>query len=147
MKLAIYTDGASRGNPGKASCGFVFYDAYTQELLLKQGTYLGEKTNNQAEYAALILALKKASEYAPEEIECYLDSELVVKQLLGEYKVKDPEMKRLWTIVKEYETSCTIHFTHILRQYNKVADAMANEALDRGSMPGETFLYSSSYHK
>lgn len=143
MKLAIYTDGASRGNPGKASCGFVFYDEQTGGVLLKQGTYLGEKTNNQAEYAALILALKKATEFKPETISCYLDSQLVVKQLLGEYKVKDPEMKRLWNIVKEYERHMHIQFTHVLRHLNKEADAMANEALDRGTMPGETFLYSS----
>lgn len=140
-ELDVYSDGASRGNPGKASCGFVIFLSKSKQQLLRQGTYLGKKTNNQAEYAGVILAIRKAKEYQPKKIHCYLDSELIVKQLHGIYKVKDIEMKRLFALVVAEMSETEIEFTHILRAYNKEADAMANLALDKGEKEGDTFLY------
>ena len=87
-KLVIYTDGGARGNPGPAGIGAVIYDA-DRRLVAEVSEYLGVATNNQAEYQALIAALKKAVSLGAAELECYLDSELVVKQLKREYKVKN----------------------------------------------------------
>jgi len=96
--------------------------------------YLGETTNNQAEYQALIAGLEKAKELKAEELDCYLDSELVVKQLNREYKVKNAELAPLF--LKVYNLSLSfkkIKFIHVRREFNKEADKLANEAMDRGT--------------
>jgi ribonuclease HI len=89
QKLTTYTDGGARGNPGPAGLGVVIMD---NELVVDSfGRYIGETTNNQAEYRALVAALERASELGAKEVECKLDSELVVKQMRREYKVKDKD--------------------------------------------------------
>lgn len=129
-KLTTYTDGGARGNPGPAGIGVVI--KHGNEVVKKYGRYLGETTNNQAEYRALISALEHAAELGAEEVECMLDSELVVKQIKHEYRVKDPDLAPLF--LKVYNLSQgfkKVTFHHIPRERNKEADAMVNEALDR----------------
>ena len=91
MKVIIYTDGGARGNPGPAGIGVVIYDE-KKVLLATHKRYIGEATNNQAEYQAVILALEKALELGAKRVDFKLDSELVVKQLRGEYKVKNEQL-------------------------------------------------------
>jgi len=130
-KIIIHSDGGARGNPGPAGIGAVLQDEAGQ-VVLEISRYLGETTNNQAEYKALISALEKAKELGAEEIECYLDSELVVKQLNREYKVKSPELAPLFLDVHNLTLSFKkIKFIHVRREYNKAADRLANEAMDR----------------
>jgi ribonuclease HI len=129
QKLIINTDGGSRGNPGPAAIGVVFSDE-AGEVVAKFKECIGETTNNVAEYSALILALTKANDFEVNEIECRLDSELVVKQLNGLYKVKDPNMKELHGKVQELTFFKPVKFIHVRREYNKLADALVNEALD-----------------
>ncbi len=145
----IYTDGGARGNPGHAGIGVVIYrhkNIKTQEhennsrevhpaeleLVEKWGRYIGETTNNQAEYKALIFALERAVELGAVEIECFLDSELLVKQLNHEYKVRDADLAplflRIWNLLHNFKK---ITFKHIPREKNKEADKMVNEALDK----------------
>lgn len=132
-KIIIYTDGGARGNPGPAGIGAVLYNE-DQEVLAKISQYLGVATNNQAEYQALILALKKALELGAEEVNCYLDSELVVCQLNREYKVKNKDLAPLFLDIYNLSLSFKkITFTHIPRERNKLADQLANEAMDRGA--------------
>lgn len=130
-KIIIFTDGGARGNPGPAGIGAVLYDNKKQ-LLTKISRYIGETTNNQAEYQALIAALKKAKELGGQELEVFLDSELVVKQLNREYKVKNKELAPLFLQVYNLSLSFSkITFTHIYRESNKEADRLVNEALDK----------------
>lgn len=128
-KLIINTDGGSRNNPGPAGIGIVFSDE-SGEVVAKFKEYIGEATNNVAEYSALIYALKKAKDFEAEEIECRLDSELIVKQLNGEYKVKDPGMKNLYAQVQDLIFFKPIKFVHVRREFNKLADKLVNEAVD-----------------
>lgn len=131
-KIVIFTDGGSRGNPGEAAVG-----VYIETLNKKIGQCIGIKTNNDAEYEALILGLQKVKHFIGKdkakkiEIECFLDSELVVKQLNHEYKLKEPRIQQyfveIWNLMLEFEK---VTFSHIPREKNKVADAMVNEALD-----------------
>ena len=132
-KIIIYSDGGARGNPGPAGIGAVLYDE-KKNLLAEISTYLGVATNNQAEYKALILALKKAKELGAKELDCFLDSELVVKQLKREYKVKNAELAPLFLEIHNLSLNFKkITYTHIRRELNKEADRLANEAMDRGA--------------
>jgi ribonuclease HI len=130
-KLIIYTDGAARGNPGPAGIGVVISDGKGQ-VLAEFGEGIGETTNNIAEYTALIRALEEAAEFGAAEVHLFLDSELVVKQIKGEYRVKNSGLKGLHAAaiehIRRYEKAC---ITHIAREKNAVADRLANEALDR----------------
>ncbi len=128
-KLIINTDGGSRGNPGPAGIGVVF-SGESDKVIAKYKEYIGEATNNIAEYKALILALEKAKDFEADEIECRLDSELVVKQLKGEYKVKDEKMKKLYSKVQKLIFFKPVKFVHIRREKNKLADMLVNEVLD-----------------
>ena len=131
-KIIIYSDGGARGNPGPAGIGAVLYDE-NKNLLAEISTYLGVATNNQAEYKALIAALKKAKELGANELNCFLDSELVVKQLRREYKVKNSELAPLFLEVHNLSLSFQkINYSHVCRELNKEADRLANEAMDRG---------------
>lgn len=132
-KLIIFTDGGSRNNPGPAGIGFVIKDENGQNLEAK-GEYIGVATNNVAEYTALIKALHAAKKYDHESIECFLDSELVVKQIKGEYRVKDENLKKLLDEVRELIFFKNISFTHVLRSKNKEADALYNKALDEAGL-------------
>ena len=131
-KIIIHSDGGARGNPGPAGIGAVLNNE-KGDVLAEISKYLGETTNNQAEYKALIAGLEKAKELKAEELECYLDSELVVKQLNREYKVKNAELAPLFLKVHNLSLSFKkIRFIHIRREQNKVADLLANEAMDKG---------------
>jgi len=131
MKLIkTYTDGGSRGNPGPAAIGVVLKDEAGKNLTTFK-EYIGETTNNQAEYKALVKALELAREFEAEEVVCYLDSELVVKQMRREYKVKDVGLSQLFVLVWNLSLGFKkISFHHIRREFNSEADALVNEALD-----------------
>lgn len=142
MRLVIYTDGGARGNPGPAGIGVAMYrkgakvtkepkGAKDLELVEKWGRYIGETTNNQAEYQALLAALQRARELGATEVDCMMDSELVVKQLNREYKVRDPDIAvifvKVWNETLYFKR---ITFQHIPRERNKEADKMVNAAID-----------------
>ncbi len=132
-KLIIYSDGGSRGNPGISGIGAVL-KTEDGELVCEISEYIGIATNNQAEYKALLFALEKAKEFQPEQVDCFLDSELVVKQLNKEYKVKNKDLQPLF--VKIYNNSLNfkkITYTHVRREFNKEADKLANDAMDSAS--------------
>lgn len=133
-KIISYTDGGSRRNPGPAACGAVLYDE-KGEVILTATKFLGTATNNEAEYGALILALEKVLRLpseTPREMICHLDSELVVKQLNGQYRVKEEKMKKLFAEVQKLKVNFDrIEFVHVRREQNKLADKLVNEELDR----------------
>ena len=119
----IYTDGASRGNPGLAGIGVYI------KPNIKHSKFLGVKTNNYAEYSAILEAYNLASE--DKELIFYIDSELAVKQLNGEYKVKNPELKKLYDKIKEKEKNHDkVTYKWVPREKNKIADQLANEAIN-----------------
>jgi ribonuclease HI len=124
----LYTDGGARGNPGPAGIGAVLTIGEERYLFKK---YIGETTNNQAEYQALILGLDEAIKRGIKEINCFLDSELVVKQLKREYKVKDNDLAiqfvKVWNMMQQIGK---VTFTHVPRAENKIADRLVNEVLD-----------------
>lgn len=130
MKFIIFSDGGARGNPGPAGIGFVIKDE-EDNVLYKEGRKIGETTNNQAEYQAIVAALEKAAEMKGEDLHCFLDSELVVKQLNGEYKVKDPglaeQYMKIWNLKNKFKS---VKYEHVYREQNKLADSLVNEALD-----------------
>ncbi len=137
-KIIIYTDGASRGNPGKAGIGVVFCNE-KEQAIKKYGEFLGDKlTNNEAEYQAIIFALKKFKSLFSKElakktdIEIRSDSELAVKQLSGLYKVVNPKIQKffleVWNLKFDFKL---VKFKLIKREKNQEADRLANEALDK----------------
>lgn len=129
-KIILFTDGGSRGNPGPAGIGMVVKneEGHTIERLWK---FLGVATNNQAEYRAILEGLKHVlAVYEPQEVSCYLDSELVVKQLNGEYKVKNKELIPLYEEIRSLVMFRGVHFHHVPRERNQEADACANTAMD-----------------
>jgi ribonuclease HI len=131
MKVKIYTDGGARGNPGPAATGIVIKNEQG-DLLASYGEYLGEQTNNFAEYSGIISALQKASDLGVSEAECFLDSKLVVEQLNGKWKIKEPTLQKLF--VKAYNASAKLKkvtYKHIYREDNKEADALVNQTLDK----------------
>ncbi len=131
-KIVIYTDGASRGNPGYSSYGFVIYDLSGKQIY-KEGKFVGHATNNIAEYSAVIEALTLVGEKlgCNVEIEVRADSNLVVQQLSGKFKIKSAHIKELVNKIKGLEAQFTkITYTHIPRLENKEADLLANQALD-----------------
>jgi len=132
-KLIIYTDGGARGNPGPAAIGVAVYEAGKPNNPVKTlSKVIGHTTNNQAEYHALLAGLQLAEQLRAEEVVCYLDSELVVKQLNGQYKVKDAGLKEIVPqIFKAQNQFRKIEFKHVPREKNKLADQLVNEALDK----------------
>jgi len=130
MKLIVYSDGGARGNPGPAAIGVVVKTENGKNLAA-YGEYLGEQTNNYAEYMGLISGLKKAKELGATEVECILDSELVTKQMQRKYKVREPTLQKLF--IQAYNASSTfkkVTYKHILRAGNKRSDELVNETLD-----------------
>lgn len=142
MKLIIYTDGASRGNPGPASYGFTIQDE-SEHFLHQEGEYIGITTNNVAEYTAVLEALKHAKKLESQvmnhesrkekiQIELYADSKLVAEQLSGRYKIK---AKHLIPIISKIQNLAIelggVIYAHIPRSKNSLADKLANDALDR----------------
>lgn len=129
-EITIYSDGASRGNPGEGGAGIVFEDGKGKEVTTIQ-RYLGLVTNNVAEYQALIIALEAARDFHARKVRIFLDSELIVKQINGEYKVKNSALKPLFNLVKLALTKFDIfEVSHIPRERNKRADSLANAAID-----------------
>jgi ribonuclease HI len=132
QKIVMYSDGGSRNNPGPAAVG-----VYIETLGKKYGECIGTKTNNEAEYEALIFGLKKIKQLVGKEktknysVECRLDSELVVKQLNHEYKLKEKHIQdffiEIWNLMLDFGK---VSFVHIPREKNKIADALVNQALD-----------------
>lgn len=130
-RLFLSTDGGARGNPGPAGAGFVLYN-HAGEVIFADGKYLGENTNNVAEYTALILGLEKALEMNAQEIVIKMDSELIVKQMSGEYKIKQPHLQELAAEVRDLlKQFDSFEFKHVLRHLNKAADEQVNKAIDR----------------
>ena len=131
-ELNLYTDGCARGNPGLAGAGFVIYDMTSKEI--DSGfKFLGKSyTNNQAEYGAIIVGLSKCLKHSTGTIHVYSDSELVVKQMKGAYKISKPHLRELaenvHTIMKGFEK---VTFHHIKRDKNARADELANKAVDQ----------------
>jgi ribonuclease HI len=131
-KLVMYTDGGSRNNPGPAAVG-----VYLETLHKQFGHYIGERTNNEAEYEAVIFGLKKIKQLMGKEkigsleVECFLDSEFVERQLNHQYKVKEKHIQELflevWNLMLDFKK---VTFSHIPREHNKIADKLVNEALD-----------------
>jgi len=137
-KIIIYTDGGSRGNPGKAGIGVVFCNE-KEQIIKKYGEYLGDNlTNNDVEYQAIIFALKKFKALFGKklaeisDVEIRADSELVVKQLNGDYRLENPKIQQffieIWNLKFDFKS---VKFKHIPREKNKEADRLVNEALDK----------------
>ncbi len=130
MKLTIYTDGGARGNPGPAATGIVIKND-SNEILANYGEYLGEQTNNYAEYSAAISGLKKSKELGAEEVELLVDSKLVCEQLNGNWKVKEPTLQKLFVLAyNAMQAFKKVQIKHVRRELNKEADAEVNKILD-----------------
>ncbi len=131
-QLNIYSDGASRGNPGPSAAAVKITDA--RGVAVKRfSKFLGRKTNNQAEYEALIVALEQARQLTDKSVECFLDSELVVKQLRGEYRIKNPRLRSLWQKILDIQQYFqNVSFNYVSRLDENIAevDRMANRVLD-----------------
>ncbi len=130
--VKVFCDGGSRGNPGPAASGVVITTT-NDEVIGEYHEYLGLRTNNYAEYSAVILGLSELKAHqGVARADFYLDSELVTKQLNGQYRVKHVDMKPLYTRVQELlaATGIEVSFSHVRREYNKLADAQVNVCLD-----------------
>lgn len=131
MRIRIFTDGASQGNPGEAAVGIhLEYDEEGVKVRERYGFYIGEATNNVAEYLALVCALRLAKEKEAKEVEVFLDSELVYKQILGVYIVRSQKLQGLFKEAKELlESFDKFSIHHLPRRMNREADSLANMAL------------------
>lgn len=129
-EIKIFCDGGSRGNPGPSAAGVVFLTS-DDEVIDKFCKFLGLGTNNQAEYSAVLLALEKLSGYQYKKASFFLDSELVVRQLHGQYKVKDSILRDLFSKIQSLIQDQNITFSHIRRDLNKLADEQVNICLDK----------------
>jgi len=133
LRLKVYSDGASRGNPGPSAIAFMILRE-DEKILKRYSKYVGVKTNNQAEYEALISALEFASKLTSQEVVCHMDSELVVKHLNEEYRVRNPKLKTLWLKVHELKQNFKkISFIYVPRtdSYIQEVDWLANQTLNR----------------
>ena len=132
MKLIIFTDGASRGNPGHASYGFTISEE-DGKLIFEEGRYIGVETNNVAEYTAVLEAFKWIKENIKESvaIKLFADSKLVAEQLSGKWKIKNANLRLIFEKIKTQELSFeSVTYTHVYREKNTIADLLANQALD-----------------
>ena len=130
MKYTLHTDGGSRGNPGPAAIGGLITDE-NNEILESFSDFIGTQTNNYAEYTALIKGLEIAVDKNITVLDCYLDSELVVKQVKGIYRVKDITLQTLHKkVIEKAKKFKAINFIHVKRHLNKEADQLVNNALD-----------------
>lgn len=136
--LHLFSDGGSRGNPGQSAIAWIIEDPIHGEVLKEGKERIGVETNNVAEYRALIEGLKAAEQFHPNRLICHLDSELVVKQLNGEYKVKMPALQPFFEEIKRIADDLPdVVFVHIPREDNYRADALVNKALDE--LPAPSF--------
>jgi ribonuclease HI len=130
VKARLHTDGGARGNPGPAAYGFVL-EAEDGTVLASEGAAIGIATNNVAEYSGLIAGLRRALELAVPEVEVVSDSELMVKQMRGEYRVKNEALRELFAEATRLARQLTkVEYRHVRRAQNEVADRLVNEALD-----------------
>jgi len=128
--IKLYADGGSRGNPGPSASGFAIMDM-DNRIVVKKGVYLGVTTNNQAEYQALKFGLDEAARMGVREIHVYMDSLLVVNQMLGIFKIKNRDLWPIHAAITDMLPRFRrVTFTHVPRELNKIADAAVNEALD-----------------
>lgn len=128
--VVVYTDGAARGNPGPAGAGAVVLDL-EGETLDEAYLYLGRATNNVAEYRALLLGLERAQTLHASSVEVRADSELLVRQMRGEYRVRNAGLKPLHSRAQQLVASFEhVEFVHVRREHNRVADRLANRAID-----------------
>ena len=128
--MIINTDGGARGNPGPGACGAIIKDQ-TGNIIRREGKFLGVCTNNEAEYQGLILGLEIAMELGADSVEVNMDSELVVKQLRGEYRVKEPRLAEFYAKAKALEQKFSeVRYFAVRREKNKEADAIVNQVLD-----------------
>jgi len=130
MKLFIHTDGGARGNPGPGAIGVAVLDE-KKKVIKEIGKYIGKSTNNEAEYKAVLEGLRVAKDLKGSEIIFYIDSLLVVSQLNGKFKLKEPRMKTFFNEAKLIEKSFkSVKYTHVPREKNYIADKIVNEVLD-----------------
>ena len=140
MKISVYTDGGARGNPGPAGFGLVIYDDH-KKIIYQESTFLGTKTNNEAEYSGLIAALiwinNNKENFNLTEFEIFSDSQLLVRQIQGKYKVKAQNLKIYYLKVMELLDYINLkyNFKDIRRERNILADELANQAMDKAVLP------------
>jgi ribonuclease HI len=133
VKARLFTDGGSRGNPGQAAYAFVL-EAADGTILDAQGEAIGVATNNVAEYSALVAGLERAAELGIDDLEVVSDSELLVKQMRGEYRVKNRALQDLFLDASHHARKIhRVRYTAVRREHNELADSLVNEALDRAS--------------
>lgn len=136
-ELVIHIDGASRGNPGPSGIGIVVKDN-SGKIVKNIKKYIGIATNNTAEYSAFITALSEAEKFEADKIKIFLDSELVYKQYLGEYRTNDKNLKECLKKIREKEKKfLSVEVTHIPRENNKEADKLANIAINISETGGD----------
>jgi ribonuclease HI len=136
FRINIYSDGGARGNPGPAAAAYLILSE-NGEIIKADSHYLGRRTNNQAEYEALIAGLREAAKLGAQEIVCHLDSELVCKHLTGEYRVKNPDLLKLWKKAQELKRSFKqVKFVNVPRTNTQIqeADKLVNLQLDEATM-------------
>lgn len=138
MKIVLHVDGGSRGNPGMAGAGLAITAADDGTVLHEAGIFLGRATNNVAEYRGLIEGLRRAAALGATDVEVRSDSELMVRQMLGQYRVKNAGLQPL------YREACELagafgkfRIRHVYREENTVADGLANQAMDRRADVGD----------
>jgi probable phosphoglycerate mutase len=130
MKARLSTDGGARGNPGPAAFGYVL-EAEDGHILAAHGEAIGRATNNVAEYRGLVAGMERAAELGVRELDVVSDSELLVKQMRGEYRVKNEALKELWEDASDLERKfAKVRYTAVRRAHNELADRLVNEALD-----------------
>ncbi len=130
--MRVFSDGGARGNPGPSAIAFLVVSD-DDKILHSNSLFLGNRTNNQAEYWAIITALQYTSSLKAEEVTCYLDSELVAKQLQGHYAVKNPELRKLWEKTQQLRSTLKkVTFKNVSRtnEFIQKADALLNQTLD-----------------
>ena len=133
MKARLSTDGGSRGNPGPAAFGYVL-ESEDRHVLAAHGEAIGRATNNVAEYRGLVAGMTKAAELGVDELEVLSDSELLVKQMQGDYRVKNEALRVLWEEANDLERRFRkVRYTAVRRAHNELADSLVNEALDAES--------------
>ncbi|KAG6974969.1 hypothetical protein JG688_00002807 [Phytophthora aleatoria] len=130
--VLAYADGASRGNPGRSGCGALLVDPSTGRVLTTETKYVGDlETNNAAEYHGLMLALQLAQQHQATHVHVHLDSQLIVRQMQGQYRVKAANLRKLHQQCKELSAAFPhVTFSHVAREENTEADRLANEAID-----------------
>lgn len=129
-ELRLYVDGAARGNPGPAGIGAVAFDDQDREMF-SLAEYIGEATNNMAEYVALVVGLEEARDLDPKNLKIFSDSRLLVEGVKGNFTIKKPHLKVLNSRIKVLlESFSSVDVTHVKREANAKADALANQAID-----------------